>query len=166
MEQPIANRMPVERQGPSWARIGLLGLAIVALLVGGFLLIRSLSGGSAAPIPPTGERVSPKELESRHGLQIRLIGVTAAGGMIDFRMKITDAQKAQRFLEDPANLPQLVVAESGVALMAAEGLDDDIEWENGGVLFNFYPNDNGVIEPGTPVIVQFGTLQLEPVEAQ
>jgi len=165
MEQSTVNPAPIKRSY-SWGKHGLLILILLALIVAGFLIIRSLPNGPAGPIQPDGESITAEELESRHGLQVRLIGVTAGGGLVDFRMKITDPEKAQRFLEDPANLPRLIVAETGQALMASEGLDDDIEWQTGGVLFNFYPNDQRVVEPGTPVIVQFGTVQLEPVAAQ
>jgi hypothetical protein len=139
---------------------------ILLLLAGGFLAYRVWSDRQTTANGSSAEVLSAADLEERYGLAVRLIGVTAAGGMIDFRLKILDSQKAQQFLEDPANLPRLIVAESGEALIVSEGLDDDIEWEDGGILFNFYPNDNGVVQPGTPVIVEFGTLQLEPIEAQ
>ena len=86
--------------------------------------------------------------------------------MIDFRLKIVDPEKAQQFLQDPANLPSLVVAENGLALRGSEGLGDDVRWEEGAILFNLIPNAGGAIQPETPVIVQFGDVQLEPILAQ
>ena len=136
------------------------------LLAVGFLAYRAWSGRQESSAQPSTDFLSASELEARHGLAVRLIGVTAAGGMIDFRLKILDADKARRFLEDPAHLPRLVVAKSGEALMVSEGLDEDVEFEDGGILFNFFPNDGGVVESGTPVIVEFGSIRLEPIEAQ
>ena len=166
MEETAPTMSTSETHTPSWGKIGLLLLIAALLIAGGLLAYRALGPQQAEPSPLAGETISAAELEARHGLQVRLIGVTAAGGMIDFRMKITDAEKAQSFLEDPANLPRLIVAESGLELMTPEGLDDDIEWLDGGILFNFYPNDGNAIEPGTPVIVQFGSVHLEPLPAQ
>jgi hypothetical protein len=149
------------------SRFSWIILAVISLLILAIAFLSYLYWGTQQPIASVdGEQISATELEERYGLQIRLIGVTAAGGMVDFRLKITDAEKAQSFLEDPANLPRLIVAESGLELMTPEGLDDDIEWQDGGILFNFYPNDEGVIEPGTPVIVRFGEVHLEPQPAQ
>ena len=45
-------------------------------------------------------------------------------------------------------------------------LGDDITWEKGGILFILFSNLGGVIQPGMPVVVSFGDLQLEPVLAQ
>lgn len=165
MQESAPTASTPETRNLSWGKISLL--LIVALLTGGSLLAcQELAPQQSEPSPPAGETISADELEARHGLLVRLIGVTAAGGMIDFRMKIMDAEKAKPFLEDPANLPRLIVAESGLELMTPEGLDDDIEWVDGGILFNFYPNDGNAIEPGTPVIVQFGDIHLEPQPAQ
>ena len=166
MENSTANPGSAGHTQISWNKIGLLLLAAALLIAGSFLAYRLLSPSTGSGDLAGGERITAEQLAEDYGLSIRLIGVTAAGGMIDFRMKIVDTQKAQQFLEDPANLPRLIVAESGQELMVSEGLDDDIEWVEGGILFNFYPNDNGSVEPGTPVIVDFGGIQLTPIEAQ
>lgn len=112
------------------------------------------------------ETISAQELEEQHGLRVRLIAVTAGGGMIDFRLKILDAEKAQHFLQDPANLPRLIAAETGTALMAPQGIGDDIQWEKDGILFFLVPNSGGAIKPGAPVAVEFGNVRLEPVLAK
>lgn len=106
------------------------------------------------------------QFEEEHGLSVHLIGVTAGGGMIDFRLKIRDEEKARRFLEDEDNLPRLIAADSGKALAGAEGLDNDIHWEQGGILFILFSNNGGLIKQDTPVIVEFGDVRLEPILAQ
>lgn len=166
MEESNSGPDTLDKGPVPGGRIVLIIAIILILLAGGFLAYRAWSNRGTTTTQSTAEVLSPEDLAERHGLGVRLIGVTAGGGMIDFRLKILDAEKAQQFLEEPANLPRLIVAESGEALMVSEGLDDDIEWETGGILFNFYSNDNGLVEPGTPVIVQFGDVQLEPIEAQ
>lgn len=166
MAESTTDPSMINKQPASMGRTLLIIAIILLLVVAGFFAYRAWSGRQTSVNGSPAEFLSAEELAERHGLAVRLIGVTAAGGMIDFRLKILDADKAQQFLEDPANLLRLIVAESGEALMVSEGLDDDIEWEDGGILFNFYPNDNNVIRPGTPVIVEFGAQQLEPIEAQ
>jgi hypothetical protein len=136
------------------------------LILVAFFIYQAWDNQQARAVPPGVERLSAADFEERYGLRVHLIGVTAAGGMIDLRLKIVDPQKAQQFLEEPAHLPELIAADSGDALLPSEGLDDDIEWTEGGILFNFFSNDNGLIESGTPVIVQFGDKQIEPIVAQ
>ena len=106
------------------------------------------------------------EFEERHGLRVQLIGVTAAGGLVDLRLKVLDDDKAREFLEDPANLPRLIAAESGERLVGAREMHDDVSWEVGTILFELVPNTGGIIKAGTPVIVEFGSVQLEAIPAQ
>ncbi len=166
MEQTTINSAPAGRSAKPWEKIGLIVLVTAVIAAGGFLAYYMISPIIGAGGPAESGTITAEQLAADHGLGIRLIGVTAGGGMIDFRLKILDAEKAQQFLEDPANLPKLIVADSGYELMPSEGLDDDIEWSDGGVLFSFYPNDEGAVKPGTAVIIQFGDVQLEPQIAQ
>lgn len=120
-----------------------------------------------ASAPPTDARfMSAEAFEEQHGLQVYLIGVTAGGGMIDFRLKMINSEKARAFLEDPANMPRLIAADSGKALTGVAGLDDNISYEEGGILFLFFSNTGSLIQPGTPVIVRFADVRLEPILAQ
>jgi len=143
-----------------------LPVAILLALVAAFFAYRAWTARPLASTPAASQVVSAAELEDRYGLRVRLIGVTAGGGMIDFRLKILDAEKARDFLGDPANLPRLIAVESGTTLVAPQGIDEDIPWEEGGILFFLVPNSGGAVQPGTPVSVVFGEVQLEPVIAQ
>lgn len=144
-----------------------LPAALLLALVAVLFAYRAWNTRPPASTPAASQVISAAELEERYGLRVRLIGVTAGGGMIDFRLKILDAEKARGFLQDPANLPRLIAAEKGTTLVApAEGIDEDMPWEEGGILFFLVPNSGGAIQPGTPVSVVFGEVQLEPVIAQ
>ena len=159
LNNPTKNSLP-------WDAIGLLLWIATLLIAGAFIAYKEVGLQQAAPKTDAIETISPEELDERYGLRIHLIGVTAGGGMIDFRMKVTDPQKAKSFLEDPDNLPIITVAGSGQELMSPEGLDEEIEWLDGGILFNFYPNDGGLIQSGTAVIVKFGNVRLAPMPAE
>jgi hypothetical protein len=165
MNQTVASSVSTSAPTTRLVRT-MLPIAILLVLAAGLVgygVWRALQTG---PTPPATEFMSAAQLEERHGLAVRLIGVTGGGGMIDFRLKMLDGEKARKFLEDPANLPRLIVADSGEALMGTEELDDDVSWEEGGILFILFSNSGGLIQPGTPVIVEFGDVQLEPIIAQ
>jgi hypothetical protein len=141
-------------------------VAILLALIVGFSGYRAWTARQPASTPNGTEFISATELEERYGLQVRLVGVTAGGGIIDFRLKVLDVEKARGFLQDPANLPRLIVAESGEALLGTEELDESVGWEEDGILFILFSNSGGLIQPGTPVIVEFGDVRLEPIIAQ
>jgi hypothetical protein len=165
MEESTINPAAPVRRAPSIGRLGLLAL-IALLLVAAFFAYRARSTREPASTQVGTDLISAMELEERYGLAVRLIGVTGGGGLVDFRLKILDPDKAREFLQVPANLPRLIVAESGVALLGTEELDEDVSWEEGGILFILFSNGDGAIQSGTPVIVEFGDVQLEPIIAQ
>lgn len=165
MNETVVNAAPTSEPSNRFVRL-LLPSAVLLVLAAVLLGYVVWSALKTAPGSAAGEFMSAAQLEERHGLAVRLIGVTAGGGMIDFRLKIRDVEKAKTFLEDPDNLPRLIAADSGEALTGAEGLDKDIHWEEGGILFILFSNNGGLIQSGTPVIVEFGDVQLEPIVAQ
>lgn len=72
---------------------------------------------TTAPVAkPRQQLAPPSATESRYGIQITQIGLTAAGGLVDFRFKVLDAAKARQLLGDPANAPVLI-AEHNPPLM-------------------------------------------------
>lgn len=148
---------------PRYALLAGLLAAVVAVLI----FYRGWTARPpAAPVAGAPEVISAGQLEARYGLRVRLIGVSAGGGMIDFRLKIIDVDKSRDFMQDPAHLPRLIAVESDTTLPAPGGLDEDIPWEEGGILFFLVPNSGGAIRPGSPVSVDFGDVQLEPIIAQ
>jgi hypothetical protein len=95
---------------------------------------------------------------------VNLIAVTAAGGMVDFRLKILDGEKAKGLLADKKNFPSLVIAEGNVILTASEDSQSQIlQIEDGGNVFLLFPNSRNVVKPGGAVTVKFGDTVLEPV---
>lgn len=165
MNESIANHRPIATRDELLRYA--LTIAFVVALPLAFLGYRAWESQGLSSAPPDDtEFTSAEAFEEKHGLRVRLIGVTAGGGMVDVRLKVVDAEQARAFLQEPPNLPRLVVADTGETLVGADELGDDVSWEDGGVLFNLFPNTGGAIQPGTPVIVAFGDLQLEPIPAQ
>ena len=149
-----------------WKKALIPGVIVLVLILAAIFAYQAWSTRQMGAAPPASESLSVAELEEQYGLRVRLIGVTGGGGMIDFRLKMIDPDKARDFLQDPAHLPVAIVTEDGTRVLAADSMEDDIAWEEGGILFIMLPNSGGAIQPGTPVTVEFGSVKLEPIPAQ
>ena len=145
--------------------IVIVALTLV-LVIGGFFAWRGWNSQKGVVPTTQVETISFNMLEERYGLRVRLIGVTAAGGMIDFRLKIMDTEKAKQILTHPEKIPSLIIPESGVTLTAPANPVQDLVLVDGGIYFILFGNKGGIVRPGTPVIVSFGEFQLEPLPAQ
>ena len=64
--------------------------------------------------------ITQSVLEEKYGLRINLIAVTAAGGMLDLRLKILDGEKARLLLQDKNKFPSLLVSSGNIQLDASE----------------------------------------------
>lgn len=139
----------------------LLIAAVLALVAGAWQAISS----SLSPSPAEAVRqITALQLESDYGVRVRLIGVTAAGGMLDLRFKILDPVKAAQIFKDQERLPRLI---AGKTILETEPPDlDSLVLEQDGIVFMLFPNRGGAVTPGTPVTIAFGDLQLEPMPAQ
>jgi hypothetical protein len=111
-------------------------------------------------------KITQSTLEEKYGLRVQLVAVTAAGGMADLRLQIADAERAKAFLYDRANFPALRL-ENGVVLRSAEDIaSQEIQFENGKMIFILFPNAGNSLKPGDPVNIVWGDLQLEPIQAK
>ena len=106
-----------------------------------------------------------KALEERYGIRVTLIGVTAAGGMVDFRFRVLDASKALALTKDHALMPVLNVQDSDTRLAMSAGMHT-MNFQNDKVYYILFGNPRGEVKPGTPISVAFGEMQLEPILAQ
>ena len=150
-----------------------IGLAI--MVIPALLLIsearsdeaRRTEGSSypfAAPAQPA--RFAPmQELEERYGIRVTLIGVTAAGGMVDFRFRVLDAGKALALTKDHALMPVLNVQNSDTRLAMGAGMHS-MNFQDGKVYYILFGNPRGEVKSGTPISVAFGDMQVEPILAQ
>ncbi len=120
--------------------------------------VQSISAGT--PV------LSQADLEQKYGLRVNLVALTAAGGMVDVRLKITDGEKSRLLLAEKGNFP-ILVTEQGVRLIAPEETtSQEIQFVTGGNLFIIYPNSSNAIKPGTPVTILFGTTAVERIKVK
>jgi hypothetical protein len=107
-----------------------------------------------------------QEVEERYGIRVTLIGVTAAGGMVDFRFKVLDQEKARVLTKEHDLMPVLSVQNTDTRLAMPGGGMHSMTLQNGKVYYLLFGNSKGTVKPGTPISVAFGEMQLKPIPAQ
>lgn len=150
----------------------LLQVAILLPLVAGIFAYRFwIVPPAPDPIDTTSvpTSISAQTLEERFGVQIRLLGVTAAGGMIDLRYKVLDKEKAAFLVGEASEPPVLIAETSGITLAldtSTHGMKHNTRLENNQIYFHFFPNTQNAVKPGSPVTIVFGSVRLAPIVAQ
>lgn len=114
-----------------------------------------------------GQRVlSPERFEEETGIRVTLIAVTGGGGMVDFRIKVVDVEKAARLFANPENKPILIAEDNGAKLLPPAEMAFNVNLEADKAYFTLYTNANKAVKRGSPVTVLIGDYRLEPVNAQ
>jgi hypothetical protein len=147
-------------------RVLALGLAALMLLVGGFSA-KALWPERKADIRDGTALVDADGLAARYGIDVTLIGVTAAGGLIDFRYQVVDPDKANQIIHDINLFPKLIVEDTG-ATLAVRSLPHShmAELELGGTYFFLMANANNAIHEGSPLTLVIGDTRLEHIIAK
>jgi hypothetical protein len=142
----------------------LLPIVLIIVGVATFLLAR----GWPAPHPLPIANVMPinPAIEDRWGVRVSQVGVTADGGLVDFRFVVLNSDKALAMLDDLKNTPVLVVEDSGEIVNSTALMAHKHTLNPGETYFLLYRNTHGAIKSGTPVTVKFGELSLEHVIAK
>ena len=143
-------------------------VALLVVLLLAFFAYRSWFSGPTTAAPADAQWISQAVLEEQYGVRINLIAVTAAGGLVDMRLKIVDAEKARLLVQESNDVPKLYIGDDEALLTGPEDAADQLlsTLEDDGSIFLMYPNVAGVLAPGKLVTVQFGDIWLEPIPAQ
>jgi hypothetical protein len=161
----VSKPNPIEDK-PWWSKF-LIPTALVALLIlFGFLTFRVYIKPPGVSALPGKVLISQNDLEEKTGLRVTLLAVTAAGGMVDFRFRVTDAEKATKIFQTDKLLPYLAVAGNKVHLDPTPETLQNAKLEDGLVYYILYSNTDNLVKPGTPVSVVIGDWQLEPIIAK
>ena len=140
-------------------------ILLVVVLIAGFLAFRSQQKAPVTADPI--QTISQNELESKYGLHVNLVAVTAAGGLVDVRMKLVDAEKAKLLLSDKNNFPSLWIEDKQASMaLSDEVISQEITFENNASLYLMFPNVGSAVQRGTDVTIRFGGIALEPIPAQ
>jgi hypothetical protein len=138
------------------------------------ILLLALAGGYAAgrgwltarPAADPTRMPTNLAIENAWGVRVTQIGVTADGGLVDFRYIVIDPDKALAMLQDVNKLPVLVAEDSGATVNSAAMMAQKHTLNPGRTYFLLYRNTQGAIKPGRAVTVRFGDLLLEHVIAK
>jgi len=146
--------------------VPLFALLLGLLVVFAFVFIKMTQQPGIPQV--AGDLISEQTLADQYGIRINLIAVTAAGGLVDFRMKILDAEKAKLLLQENSDVPTLLVGEGNATLTAPEDTTGQLlnSLADDSYIFLMYPNVGNVGKPGMLVTVQFGEMRLEPITVQ
>lgn len=143
-----------------------IGFILVILLGVAIYVNNAYRAFQPASLPEGTVSISQSVLEEKYGLHVNLVAVTAAGGLVDLRLKVLDGEKAKLLLADEKNFPTLFL-ENGVILNApADIKSQKIEFTSGGIIFIIYPNSGNSVKPGSPVTIILGETALEPINAK
>jgi hypothetical protein len=136
-----------------------LGLLVIVFLVGNWAL------WPRTPKPDFAPGISTAALEAQYGIKLTRIAVTAAGGLVELRFTVLDADKAKLLLRDAKATPTLV-ADSGDTLFAAQQSSwRNVRVQKGAACFVIFPNARSAVKPGSKVALAFGPVRVEPVVA-
>lgn len=161
MKQILTMQLTERRPG-NWLRR--------LLIIGGVVLIGAAVWATAVYYRGASEDnqkvLSAENFEEATGIRVTLIAVTGGGGMVDFRIKVLDVEKATALFANPENRPILIAEDSGTELMAPAEMAFDVGLEADRGYFTLYANSNKAVERGAPVTVVIGDYRLEPIDAQ
>lgn len=143
-----------------YARVALLITLPVVIVTAGLLL-----WWTSAPLDAPDAAAGSAALEEQWGIQIRQVGVTADGGLIDLRYLVTDSEKATRMFSDLRTTP-LIYASDGTAIQLRTLIKHHHTLEVGRTYYMLYRNSGNVITPGSLVSIQVGDVQLRGVVAR
>ncbi len=142
-----------------------LAVAVAVLLVG--LTGRVVLANRAADVRSGTEAVNAQEFAARTGVKVNLLGLTAGGGMIEFRYQVVDPDKASLLLHEADKRPVLVAEDTGSTLaMVSRPHIHRADLKLGGTYFFLLANAHNAIKDGTPITVVIGDVRLEHVKAQ
>ncbi len=157
-EPPAAEKAPRRRR--RWVVI-----VLAVLLVAG-VGARIWWPDRPADIRSGTTAVNAQGMAAHYGINVSLLGVTAAGGLIELRYQVVDPDKASPIIHDPSLAPALVVEDGGVTLRMAAPPHHHSDLRLGGTYFFLMANANNAIHSGDLVTLVIGDVRLEHIRAQ
>lgn len=148
---------------PRRGRMVVIGLVAILLLGGG--AARAWWPEQKADVRAGTTLVTSEGMAARYGINVNLIGVMAAGGLIEFRYQVVDPDKAGRMIHDVNLLPIVVVEETG-ATMVISRPHHAADLQLGGTYFFLFANAHNAIHAGSQVTLVMGDARLEHIVAR
>jgi len=105
-------------------------------------------------------------LSARHGIDVDLVAVTAAGGLVELRLRVTDPDKAGAVIHDAHQRPVLVAEDTGQTLAMAAPPHHKGALEAGREYYFLLANAHNALRRGSEVTVVVDDVRLEHVEVE
>lgn len=167
MREMTLDAKPAQAPNRRWFTYLLQALVLLPAVAGLFAYRAWIAQPSAdGQSQPAHTVISAETLEERFGVRIRLIAVTAGGGMVDFRYKVIDPEKAEFLVGETTSPPALIVEETGETLYTSNGMKHNTRLDEDSIHFLFFANAGNAVKAGSTVSVVFGSVQLEPMTVQ
>lgn len=152
----ILTRTELNRAG-RLTRLTLLVVLALFLTAGVLVLVNQ---ARTTPVNQDGVEAA---IEDRYGIRITMLAVTAGGGVVDFRFRVIDPEKANNYMHGPYNaLPVLIVEKDGTRIEPRPHTHH-VDYQFGRTYYTLYRNPGGAVESGTSVTVVLGDLLLNNV---
>lgn len=111
--------------------------------------------------------VTRAEMAARHGVDINLVAVTAAGGLVQLRMQVTDPDKANDVMHGDEDARPIIVAEdSGATLQMSAPPHHNDELNLGAQYFFLLANAGNALHAGSEVTLIIGDSRLEHLRVE
>ena len=164
MNYTITTPSSSQRLSQLVLKIALPALVLLTL-AGMFFYLRA---HNAAPAPRDRYASVPVStaIEERYGIRFSFLASTAAGGLIDLRYRIVDADKAKDFGHYTETSPMLIAEDTGAILSVTKHGLHNHRVQPGLVFHVLFRNTGNAIQPGKRVTIQVGDLQLKHVVVQ
>ncbi len=159
--------IPARLRGPEVSLPAIIvGIAVVAVAAAALVAVATSGGlsrppaSAGAPIP-----INPA-IESKWGIRVSQVAVTADGGLVDFRFIVLDPDKAAEMLSNVDNLPVLLPDGASVVVNSTAQMGAHPTLRAGQTYFLLYRNAGGTVRSGDALSVLFGDLKIEHVIAR
>ena len=155
----VTSKAPATKLALSKTKIGVL-VAVAGLVIAGLVGFQFLNSPKAAP--HAAAMPANPAIEERWGIRISQIGVTADGGLVDFRFVVLDQDKALAMMQDVNNLPILVAEDKSGIVNSAAMMPAKHDLNVGQTYFLLYRNTQNAVKANGLVSVLFSNdLRLE-----
>lgn len=117
------------------------------------------------PRPQSALDVPQTDFTQATGVQITLVALTAANGMIDIRYRVVDPDKAI-IMHDDEKPPTILTAKTETPLLFTRHAHADADLHTGVVYSHQIINSGGLIQRGDRVTIVIGDTRLTDVPVQ
>ncbi len=140
------------------------GILALALAAGGTMLLNRPSTTNSALA--ASRAVSATVLEEQYGAKVQMVGLLAAGGLIELRFQVVDKDKAIGLFGPVDEMPMLAIEGTTKVLESAKGMKHHMTLLNGGSYFIFYTNAANAVHDGSLVSMVINGVRLEHIVVQ